>query len=64
MILFEPSPKEYLERGRFEQPDRYWFRAFFCAARNTLRSANGACRRRRVYRRVRRAGGYGLLIAP
>ncbi len=22
MILFEPSPKEYLERGRFEQPDR------------------------------------------
>jgi alcohol dehydrogenase (cytochrome c) len=22
MILFEPSPKEYLERGRFAQPDR------------------------------------------
>jgi outer membrane protein assembly factor BamB len=22
MILFEPSPKEFLERGRFEQPDR------------------------------------------
>ena len=22
MILFEPSPKEYVERGRFEQPDR------------------------------------------
>jgi outer membrane protein assembly factor BamB len=22
MILFEPSPKEYLERGRFRQPDR------------------------------------------
>ncbi len=22
MILFEPSPKQYLERGRFEQPDR------------------------------------------
>ena len=22
MILFEPSPKEYLERSRFEQPDR------------------------------------------
>ncbi|HEX5272862.1 MAG TPA: PQQ-binding-like beta-propeller repeat protein [Gemmataceae bacterium] len=22
MILFEPSPKEYLERGRFQQPDR------------------------------------------
>jgi outer membrane protein assembly factor BamB len=22
MILFEPSPKEYLQRGRFEQPDR------------------------------------------
>ncbi len=22
MILFEPSPKEYIERGRFEQPDR------------------------------------------
>jgi hypothetical protein len=22
MILFEPSPKEYIERGRFAQPDR------------------------------------------
>ncbi len=22
MILFEPSPREYIERGRFEQPDR------------------------------------------
>jgi outer membrane protein assembly factor BamB len=22
MVLFEPSPKEYIERGRFEQPDR------------------------------------------
>lgn len=22
MILFEPSPKEYVERGRFDQPDR------------------------------------------
>lgn len=22
MILFEPSPRQYLERGRFEQPDR------------------------------------------
>jgi alcohol dehydrogenase (cytochrome c) len=22
MLLIEPSPKEYLERGRFEQPDR------------------------------------------
>jgi outer membrane protein assembly factor BamB len=22
MILFEPSPKEYIERGRFDQPDR------------------------------------------
>jgi len=22
MLLIEPSPKEYIERGRFEQPDR------------------------------------------
>ena len=22
MLLLEPSPKEYVERGRFEQPDR------------------------------------------
>ena len=22
MVLFEPSPKEYVERGRFDQPDR------------------------------------------
>ena len=22
MILFEPNPKEYIERGRFEQPER------------------------------------------
>ena len=22
VILIEPSPKEFLERGRFEQPDR------------------------------------------
>ena len=22
MLLIEPSPKEYVERGRFEQPDR------------------------------------------
>ncbi len=28
MILFEPSPKEYVERGRFEQPDRSRARAW------------------------------------
>jgi alcohol dehydrogenase (cytochrome c) len=22
MLLIEPSPKQYIERGRFEQPDR------------------------------------------
>ena len=22
LLLIEPSPKEYIERGRFEQPDR------------------------------------------
>ena len=22
MLLIEPNPKEYVERGRFEQPDR------------------------------------------